>query len=60
VPAYWTQSKLSPCSNFDDLKELIGNHYSAQLFEETRKQYAHATTDQLPAPQGNHDDDRFL
>jgi hypothetical protein len=24
----------------EDLKELIGNHYSAQLFEDARKQYA--------------------
>ena len=61
VPAYWTpEQALAVFELLDDLKELIGNHYSAQLFEEARKQYAHVTTDQSPDPQGNHDDDRFF
>jgi hypothetical protein len=43
-------------SLLDDLKEMIGNHYRMQLFEEARKQYAPATTDQSHNPPDDPDD----
>jgi hypothetical protein len=51
IPAYWTpEQALAVFELLDDLKEMIGNHYSMQLFEEARKQYAPATTDQSHDP----------
>jgi hypothetical protein len=56
VPAYWTpEQALAVFELLDDLREMIANHYSAQLFEEARKQYAPA--DQSPSP--GDDDDPF-
>ena len=49
IPAYWTpEQALAVFELLDDLKEMIGNHYSMQLFEEARKQYAPATTEHNP------------
>jgi hypothetical protein len=57
IPAYWTpEQALAVFELLDDLKEMIGNHYSMQLFEEARKQYAPAITDQLYDPPDDPDD----
>jgi len=42
VSAYWTpEQALAVFELLDELREMIANHYSAQLFEEAREQYAH-------------------
>jgi hypothetical protein len=57
LPAYWTpEQALAVFELLDELREMIGNHYSAQLFEEARIQYA--PTNQS-APQSDPDDPFF-
>jgi hypothetical protein len=46
IPAYWTpEQALAVFELLDDLREQIGAHYSVQLFEISRQQNLHATTD---------------
>jgi hypothetical protein len=57
VPAYWTpEQALAVFELLDELREMIANHYAAQLFEEARRQYAPAD---LSAPRPDHDDPFF-
>jgi hypothetical protein len=43
IPAYWTpEQALAVFELLDDLRERVGAHYSAQLFEISREQYLHA------------------
>ena len=59
VPAYWTpEQALAVFELLDELREMIANHYGAQLFEEARKQYAPVNrSDPTPA---DSDDDPFF
>jgi hypothetical protein len=60
IPAYWTpEQALAVFELLDDLREMIANHYSMQLFEEARKQYGLPATDQSTAPQVESDDTFF-
>jgi hypothetical protein len=60
IPAYWTpEQALAVFELLDDLKEMIANHYSMQLFEEARKKYHPPATDQSTAPQVESDDTFF-
>jgi len=46
IPAYWTpEQALAVFELLDDLREQIGAHYSVQLFEISRGQHLHASTD---------------
>jgi len=57
VPAYWTpEQALAVFELLDELREMIANHYSAQLFEEAREQYAHLAQS---AAEENDDDPVF-
>jgi hypothetical protein len=57
VPAYWTpEQALAVFELLDELREMIANHYSTQLFEEAREQYAHLAQS---AAEGNDDDPVF-
>jgi len=61
IPAYWTpEQALAVFELLDDLKEMIGNHYSMRLFEEAPKQYAPATTDQSQHNPPDDPDDPFV
>jgi hypothetical protein len=58
IPAYWTpEQALAVFELLDDLREKIGAHYSLQLFEISRQQHLHATTD--GAPDTDADDQPF-
>jgi hypothetical protein len=57
IPAYWTpEQALAVFELLDDLREMIGNHYGAQLFEEARRQYDPSETDRSTDPSGEPDD----
>ncbi len=46
IPAYWTpEQALAVFELLDDLRDQIGAHYSVQLFELSREQYLHPSTD---------------
>jgi hypothetical protein len=46
IPAYWTpEQALAVFELLDDHREQIGAHYSVQLFEISREQHLHASTD---------------
>jgi hypothetical protein len=46
IPAYWTpEQALAVFELLDDLREQIGAHYSVKLFEISREQHLHASTD---------------
>src|ERR1700691_2663012 len=48
IPAYWTpEQALAVFELLDDLREQIGVHYSVQLFEISRQQHLHASTDDV-------------
>jgi hypothetical protein len=46
IPAYWTpEQALAVFELLDDLRNQIGAHYSVKLFELTRQQHLHPSTD---------------
>jgi len=50
IPAYWTpEQALAVFELLEDLREQIGAHYSVQLFEISREQNLHASTDDAAA-----------
>jgi hypothetical protein len=54
IPAYWTpEQALAVFELLDDLREKIGAHYSEQLFEISREQNLHATTDDADDAEGD-------
>jgi hypothetical protein len=60
IPAYWTpEQALAVFELLDDLREMIGNHYSAQLFEEARRQCGPPETDRSTDPNWEPDDTSF-
>jgi hypothetical protein len=49
IPADWTpQQALAVFELLDDLRDQIGAHYSVQLFELSRQQHLHASTNDAP------------
>jgi hypothetical protein len=50
IPAYWTpEQALAVFEHLDDLRDQIGAHYSVQLFQLSRQQHLHPSTD-YPEP----------
>jgi hypothetical protein len=48
IPAYWTpEQALAVFELLDDLRKQIGAHYSLQLFEISREQNLHVSTDDV-------------
>jgi hypothetical protein len=48
IPAYWTpEQALAVFELLDDLRNQIGAHYGVQLFEISREQHLHASTDDV-------------
>jgi hypothetical protein len=48
IPAYWTpEQALAVFEPLDDLRNQIGAHYGVQLFEISREQHLHASTDDV-------------
>jgi hypothetical protein len=46
IPAYWTpEQALAVFELLDDLRDQIGAHYSVQLFQLSRQQHLHPSTD---------------
>jgi hypothetical protein len=46
IPTYWTpEQALAVFELLDDLRDQIGAHYSVQLFELSRQQHLHASSD---------------
>jgi hypothetical protein len=59
IPACWTpEQALAVFELLDDLREQIGAHYSIQLFEISRQQHLHATTDDDADDAGTEGDDQ--
>jgi hypothetical protein len=47
IPAYWTpEQALAVFELLDGLRDQIGTHYSVQLFELSREQHLHHSSDQ--------------
>jgi len=60
IPAYWTpEQALAVFELLDDLREHIGAHYSVQLFELSREQHLHASTDGADDTDTEVDDQSF-
>ena len=48
IPAYWTpEQALAVFELLDGLRKQIDAHYSVQLFEISREQHLHASTDDV-------------
>jgi hypothetical protein len=60
IPAYWTpEQALAVFELLDDLREQIGAHYSVQLFEISREQHLHTSTDDADDADTEVDDQSF-
>jgi hypothetical protein len=60
IPAYWTpEQALAVFELLDDLREMIADHYGAQLFEEARRQYGLSEADRASDPSGEPEDTSF-
>jgi hypothetical protein len=60
IPAYWTpEQALAVFELLDDIREVIWNHYSMQLLDEAREQYAPTTTDVRGEVLGDPEDASF-
>jgi hypothetical protein len=60
IPADWTpEQALAVFELLDDLRDQIGAHYSVQLFEISRKQNLHTSTDDADDADTKVDDQSF-
>jgi hypothetical protein len=61
IPAYWTpEQALAVFELLEDLRDAVWNHYSMQLFDEAREQYAACSaTEQSDNPSDDPEDRPF-
>jgi hypothetical protein len=60
IPAYWTpEQALAVFELLDNLRDAVWNHYSMQLLDEARQQYAPTTIGQSDNPPADTDDPPF-